>query len=237
MAEAKKSKKGLIIGIVLVLGFMFLTCGGGGGFVFWKYYWQPRQEMKKALEAMGSSTPDPSMATTPAPDAATPAPMETEAAPDTSTQTAEATPAPANEVSDATAPPPPPAAPKKTKPPKTAAPATKAPTEEPTEAPKPKPRKAEYEISHVHGGLRSKACTGTIELLDTGFKYDASSSEDDRQDHASYTFSQIKKVEQKDYKTLEISTTDKKWTFKGDGLVLAKVVAHLNGHQSEFAGK
>jgi outer membrane biosynthesis protein TonB len=236
MAEEKKSKKGLIIGVVLVLGFMFLTCGGGGGYVAWKYYWQPRQEAKKMLEAMGSSTPDPSSAMTPAPEASTPAPAETEAAPGTTGQVADATPAPTAEVSDATAPPPPPpAAPKKTKPPKTAAPATKAPTEEPTEPPKPK--KTEYEISHVHGGLRSKACTGTIQLLDTGFKYDATSSEDDRQDHASYTFSQIKKAEQKDYKTIEISTTDKKWTFKGDGIVLAKVVTFLNGHQSEFAGK
>jgi len=30
---------------------------------------------------------------------------------------------------------------------------------------------------------------------------------------------------------------DKKWTFKGDGLTLAKLVTFLNQHQSEFAGK
>jgi outer membrane biosynthesis protein TonB len=232
MAEAKKSSKGLIIGIVLVLGFFLVVCGGGGIFALWKYVWQPQQEARKAREAMNAPTPEVPTDLTPAPDSSTPPVAET-AAPES---TPEATP----EADAPTAPPPPPPPPtaKKTKSPKTSAPSTAAPTTEPTEAPKPvKPKKQEYEISHVHGGLSKKACTGMIELLDTGFKYDATASEDDRQDHASYTFSQIKKVEQKDYKTVEVSTTDKKWTFKGDGLTLAKLVTFLNGHQSEFAGK
>jgi cytoskeletal protein RodZ len=241
MAEAKKSNKGLIIGIVLALGFALLVCGGGGIWAGYKYYWQPREEARKALEALGSMTPVPPTDMTPTSDSYMPA--ETETATPDATQMAEATmeptvepstPEPATSAPDAATKVP---AAKKTKAPKTAAPATEAPTEEPTEAPKPKPRKAEFEISHVHGGLSKKSCTGMIELLDTGFKYEATSSEDDRKDSLSYSFGQIKKVEKKDYKTLEISTTDKKWTFKGDGLTLAKVYTHLDSHKNEFAGK
>jgi outer membrane biosynthesis protein TonB len=232
MAEGKKSNKGLIIGIVLALGFVLLTCAGGGIFAAYKYYWQPLAEAKKNAEAMAEATPEIPLETP-----ADPMPEVTEAPPEAETTEGmvDATAEPTPEADAPTAAPT--TAPKKTKTPKTAAPATASPTDEPTEAPKPvKARKAEFEISHVHGGLSKKTCTGMIELLDTGFKYEATASEDDRH-QASYTFSQIKKVEQKDYKTIEISTTDKKWTFKGEGLTIAKLTTHLNSHQNEFAGK
>jgi hypothetical protein len=128
------------------------------------------------------------------------------------------------------------AAPKKTRPPKTAQPPP-TPTDEPTPEPKVERKVKSVDISHVHGGLSKKSCTGVMLLSDAGFKYDASSSEDDRQDHIDYRFDQIKKVEMKDGQTVEIVTVDKKWTFKGEGLLVAKIVAHLNLHQKEFAKK
>jgi hypothetical protein len=233
------AKKGLIVGIILVVVFFLLLGAGGVAYVGWRWYsaYKAAQTYQPPTD-MTSTTPE-SM------------PDSTEAAPADATPEGEPSPSPEPEVvaeatvepaaeatSEPTSAPAKTAAPKKTKPPKTASPPP-TPTDEPTPEPKveKKPVVKSVDISHVHGGLSKKSCSGVMLLSDVGFKYDASSSEDDRQDHIEYRFDQIKKVEMKDGKTVEIVTTDKKWTFKGEGLLVAKVVTHLKMREKDFAKK
>jgi hypothetical protein len=230
------SKKGLIVGIILVVGFFLLLGTAGVGYVAWRWYagYKAAQAGFPQPPAMdATATPDPMAEATEAAPVA--APETTEEASPEPVAVAEAT---AEATSEPTEAPAKTAAPKKTRPPKTASPPP-TPTDEPAPEPKAekKPAVKSVDISHVHGGLSKKSCSGVMLLSDVGFKYDADSSEDDRQDHIEYRFDQVKKVEMKDGKTVEIQTVDKKWTFKGDGLLVAKVVTHLKMHEKEFAKK
>jgi hypothetical protein len=225
------ASKGLIVGIVL--GVCFLICAGLGGlgYVGWRYY-----QAQKAILMPDAPPPVPEMPTDMTPE---PAPFpegEPTTEPTPEEAAAEMTPEPTAEpTEEPTAPPAKTQAPPK----KTRTPKTPAPTEEPEEEPvRTAPPRKVYSISHVHGGLTSKkSCTGTLELTETGFKYDAQSSEDDREDHVEVRFGQVKKAEMKGSDSVEISTTEKKWTFRGDGLTVAKLWTHLNAHSAEFAGK
>lgn len=229
------TSKGVIIGVVLAVGFVMLLGAGVVGYVGWRYYSAYTAAKMAQTAPLASDTPS-----APTPEAAAPADATPAATPDATVEpTAEPATEPATEPSAE------PAAPvrtkatrKPTRAPKTEAPATPEPeeTREPERRPAA-PKVQALEVSHVHGGLSKKTCTGTIQLLDTGFKYDAQTSEDDRQDHVEVRFEQVKKVEMKDPKTVEVSTTDKKWTFRGDGLVVAKIATHLNTHSKQFAGK
>jgi outer membrane biosynthesis protein TonB len=234
--------KGLIIAIVLAVGFVLLIGTAVVGYVAWRFY-AARQaaQMASDVPAMPDGVPvEPTPEYSPE-EMATPEgepPVEDPAA-----AIAEATEEPTPEATsepEAEAASEPTAAPTR-KP--TRAKTPKPATAEPTDAPTAKPEKREppkaraYDIGHMHGGLKKKMCSGTIELNDTGFKYVGTTSEDDRVDQAEYRFDQVKKVEMKDAKTVEVSTVDKKWTFRGDGLTVAKIKTHLDMRSSEFAGK
>jgi hypothetical protein len=173
---------------------------------------------------------------------APPSDIPTDAAPEVTAE-----PAPPEVVAEATSEPtaePEPAvteAPAATKPPAKKTRAPKPVAEEPEATREPERKKAPkaqvYDVSHVHGGLKKKVCSGAIELNDTGLKYDATTSEDDNLHHVEVTFSQVKKVEMKDAKNVDVATTDKKWTFRGDGLIVAKITTHLQMHKDQWAGK
>jgi hypothetical protein len=231
--------KGAIVGIVLGVLFVMLIGMAGIGFVGWRYY--QSHMARKMASMMETPTPvPPESGTTNAPGTDATTEPTTDA---TSAPTAEATTEPTTEptmapLEETSAPVRTKGPAKKAKPATTLPPATPEPkaTDEPERRPAP-PKVQMLEISHVHGGFSKKACTGTLQLLDTGFKYDANTSEDDRQDHVEVRFDQVKKVEMKDPKTVEVSTTDKKWTFRGDGLVVSKLSTHLNTHSKQFAGK
>ncbi len=224
---AQGSSKGLIIAIILGVGFFLMAATAVVGYVAWKYY--SRHVASRSADATADTTPEIP------PDA----PIEATAEPTPEVPPVEATSEPAPEVTPepvmTEAPAATKAPAKKTRAPKPAA------TEAPEETREPERRrtvKAQvYDISHVHGGLKKKTCSGTIELSETGIKYDAQTSEDDKEHDLEYTFGQIKKVEMKDAKTVEVSAVDKKWTFRGDGLIVAKITTHLNMHSSEFGRK
>jgi hypothetical protein len=239
------SKKGVIIAVVLVVGFVMLLGAAGVGFFAWKYY-QSYMAARTAEGPIGIEMPSDAIPDTPS----EPAPIEPASTPESEpyatpelSPTDEPTSEPAAEPAEASTPEPVKTAapPKKTKAPKTAAPAQKAvATEEPeveTPAPKRAPSVPTFDLAHVHGGFSKKVCSGTVQFTETGFKYEATSSEDNKLDRAEYAFNQIKKVELKDPSTLEVATTDKKWTFRGEGLTLSKLSAHLKAHQNEWAGK
>jgi cytoskeletal protein RodZ len=67
----KKSRAGLIIGIVLGVGFLGLLGVGGAGVVYWKYYLEPAAE--EALTQASVQNNDTSTTSTSAPAATTPA--------------------------------------------------------------------------------------------------------------------------------------------------------------------
>jgi hypothetical protein len=225
--------KGVMITVVLGVGFVLMLGAAGVGYVGWRYYSARMAAKALATATEGSEMPAGTVSEAPAPVATTDSGAGEQPNPETAPPavTAPGT----SEVATAPPAPPPTSAATRAPKPKTSSGGGKAPKAAADSDRRTPPKPQALDVGHVHGGLRKKTSPGVIYLLATGFKYDSQDADDDV--HIEYRFDQIKKVEIDDGTTVEVATVDKKWKFRGEGLVISKIAAHLNAHSSEFAGK